>query len=106
MKTPKTRFTLKVRAGARKTEFAGKYGDAWKLHVAAPPVDGKANEAIVSFIAKLVGVRASCVHIVSGHTSAMKIIEIDGIDNAQAERVILESNGLSPDTGSAAARKA
>ena len=35
----KTRFTLKVRAGARKTGFAGKHGDAWKLHVAAPPVN-------------------------------------------------------------------
>jgi uncharacterized protein (TIGR00251 family) len=102
----KTRFTLKVRAGARKTEFAGKYGDAWKLHVAAPPVDGKANEAIISFIAKLAGVRTGCVQIVSGHTSQMKIIEIDGVDGAQFERVILESNGLSPDTGSAAARKA
>lgn len=102
----KARFTLKVRAGARKTEFAGKYGNAWKLHVAAPPVDGKANEAIVTFMAKLAGVRASCVRIVSGHTSAMKIIEVDGVDSRHMERVILESNGLSPDTGSASARKA
>jgi uncharacterized protein len=102
----KTRFTLKVRAGARKTELAGKYGDAWKLHVAARPVDGKANEAIITFIAKLAGVRPSCVRIVSGHTGAMKIIEIDGVDGTPVERVILESNGLNPDTGSAAARKA
>ena len=42
----KARVALKVRAGARKTEFAGRFGDAWKLHVAAPPVDGKANEVI------------------------------------------------------------
>jgi uncharacterized protein len=102
----KTRFTLRVRAGARKTQFAGKHGDAWKLHVAAPPVDGKANDAIVSFIAKLAGVRTSCVQIVSGHKSQMKIIEIDGVDGTQIERAILESNGHSPDTGSAAARKA
>jgi uncharacterized protein len=106
MKTPKTRFTLKVRAGARKTEFAGRYGDAWKLHVAAPPVDGKANDAIVSFIARLACVRPGSVHIVGGQTSPMKIVEIEGIDSAGLERVILESNGLSPDTGSAAARKA
>ncbi|HWE52410.1 MAG TPA: DUF167 domain-containing protein [Bryobacteraceae bacterium] len=105
MKTPKTRFTLKVRAGARQTAFAGKHGDAWKLNIAAPPVDGKANEAIVSFFAKLFGVRVGCIRIVTGHTGPLKIIEIEGIESAQAERVILESNGLSPDTGSAAARK-
>jgi uncharacterized protein (TIGR00251 family) len=102
----KTRFTLKVSAGARRTQFAGKHGEAWKLQVAAPPVDGKANDAIVSFLAKLAGVRTSQVQIVSGHTGPMKIIEIAGIDAAQIERVILESNGLNPDTGSAAARKA
>ena len=101
----KTRFTLKVRAGARKTAFAGKHGFAWKLQVAAPPVDGKANDAIISFIAKLAGVRTSHVLIISGHASPMKIIEIDGIDAAQIERVILESNGPPPNTGSAAARK-
>ena len=76
----KARLTLKVRAGARKTEFAGKYGDAWKLHVAAPPVDGKANEAIIRFLAKLAGVPAAAVRIVSGFTGSTKIVEIEGID--------------------------
>lgn len=107
----KTRFTLKIRAGARKTEFAGKLGEVWKLHVAAPPVDGKANEAILDFLAKLAGVRANCLRIVSGHTGKLKLIEIDGVDSgwlerATAGRAILGSNGLSPDTGSAAPRKA
>ncbi len=106
MKTPKTRFTFKVRAGARKTEFAGRYGNAWKFNIAAPAVDGKANEALTTFMAKLFGVRNSCVQIISGQTSPMKIIEIEGVEGAQAERVILESNGLTPNTGSAAARKA
>jgi uncharacterized protein len=107
----KARFTLKIRAGARKTEFAGKFGEAWKLNVAAPPVDGKANEAILDFLAELAGVRANCVRIVSGHTAKLKIVEIDGVDAAWLERIasdraILGSNGLSPHTGSAAPRKA
>jgi uncharacterized protein len=92
----KTRIALKVRAGARKTGFSGKLGDAWKLQVAAPPVDGKANEAITRFLAKLFGVSASSVRIVTGHTSAAKIVEIEGLDSESAERAILESNEHHP----------
>jgi uncharacterized protein YggU (UPF0235/DUF167 family) len=98
----KARLTLKIRAGARETEFAGKFGEAWKLHVAAPPVDGKANEAIVRFLAKLAGVPAAAVRIVSGFTAATKIVEIVGIDSAALQRAILESHGHPSNTGSAA----
>jgi uncharacterized protein len=102
----KTRVKLKVRAGAHRTEFAGLHGDAWKLSVAAPPVDGKANEAIVRFLAKLAGVRAASVRIVSGLTGSTKIVEVEGVDSEQLQRAILESHGPSSDTGSAAPRKA
>lgn len=102
----KARLTLKVRAGARKTEFAGKLGDAWKLHVTAPPVDGKANEAIVRFLAKLAGVPATAVRIVSGFTNATKIIEIAGVDAEALDRAILESHGPRSNPGSAPAREA
>jgi uncharacterized protein YggU (UPF0235/DUF167 family) len=47
------RITLRIRAGAKRTAFAGKLGDVWMLHVAAPPVDGKANDGITKFLAKL-----------------------------------------------------
>ena len=99
----KVRLTLKIRAGARKTAFAGEFGDVWKLHVAAPPVDGKANEAIIRFLAKLVGVPAASVRIVSGFTGTTKIVEIGGIDSAALQRAILESHGHPSNTGSAAA---
>jgi len=89
----KTRLSLKVNAGARKTEFAGRHGDAWKLKVAAPPVDGKANAAIVKFIAKLAGVPASRVSIVSGDASSNKLIEIGGIDSEALNRAIVEIHG-------------
>lgn len=98
----KARLTLKIRAGARKTEFAGKVGEAWKLHVAAPPVDGKANEAILRLLAKLAGVPAASVRIVSGFTGTTKIVEIIGIDSAGLQRAILESHGPPSHTGSAA----
>jgi uncharacterized protein (TIGR00251 family) len=102
----KARLTLKIRAGARNTEFAGKYGDGWKLHIAAPPVDGKANEAIIRFLSKLAGVPSNSVRIVTGFTGATKIVEIQGVDSEQLHgailRAILESNGHPPHTGSAA----
>ena len=88
----KTRLTVKARPGARKTAFAGKLGDTWKLQVAAPPVDGKANEAIVKFLAKLAKLPNSSVRIVSGFTSATKIIELEGIDADTLDRVIVNSN--------------
>ncbi|HVV47665.1 MAG TPA: DUF167 domain-containing protein, partial [Bryobacteraceae bacterium] len=75
------------------TEFAGRQGEAWKLHVAAPPVDGKANQAIQRFLATLLKVPAAAIRIVSGFSSPLKIVEVDGIDSARLQRVILESNG-------------
>ena len=94
-----------MRGGAPKTEFKGMHGDAWKLHVAAPPVDGKANEAILRFIAQIAGVGKSGVRILSGLTGTTKIVEVDGIDSLDLERAILESHGPRPNTGSAAPRK-
>jgi uncharacterized protein (TIGR00251 family) len=88
----KSRLTLKVRPGASKTAFAGRHGDAWKLQVAAPPVDGKANEAIVRFLAKLAGVPLAGVRIVTGVTGSMKIVELDGIEPDALDRVIVGLN--------------
>jgi uncharacterized protein len=102
----KARLTLKIRAGAHHTEFAGAYGDGWKLDVSAPPVDGKANQAIIRFLAKLAGVPAAAVRIVSGATASTKIVELDGIDSERLHRAILESHGHSPHSGSAAPPKA
>ncbi|MGA2711996.1 MAG: DUF167 domain-containing protein [Bryobacteraceae bacterium] len=99
----KARLTLKIRAGARKTAFAGRFGESWKLHVAAPPVDGKANEAILRFLARLACVPATAVRIVSGFTGTTKIVEIVGIDSDTLQRAILESHGDPSNPGSAAA---
>jgi uncharacterized protein YggU (UPF0235/DUF167 family) len=100
----KARLTLRVRPGARKTEFAGPYEngstDVWKLHVAAPPVDGKANDAIVRYLAKLTRLRANAVRIVTGHSGTNKIVELDGISGEALRRVILEAHGPRAHSGS------
>ena len=101
----KARIQLKVRAGAKKTSFTGRLGDAWKLEVSAPPVDGRANEEIIRFIADMCGMQRSAVRMVSGGANPRKVIEIDGIDEATVARVILESHGSRTDTGRAPKRK-
>jgi len=93
------RLTLKIRAGAKRTAFSGKLGNVWKVQVAAPPVDGKANEALLKFLAMLTGRPLGAVRLVSGFTSPLKTVEIDGIDAQSLNRAILESNGPETHTG-------
>ena len=79
---------MKVQPRAKETALAEKLGDAYKLRLAAPPVDGKANEACVRFFARRFGVAASAVRIVQGLSSRLKVVEIEGIDAAQVQRIL------------------
>jgi uncharacterized protein len=79
------RITVKVHPRARRTRIAGMLGEAYKLDLAAPPLDGKANDACVRFLADLAGVPASRVKIVLGLTSRTKLVEIEGITQEALE---------------------
>lgn len=72
------RLTLHVQPGAKKTEVAGLYGDALKIRLAAPPVDGKANQNLVAWLADFFAVPQRAVQIKSGETSRRKVVEIHG----------------------------
>ena len=74
------RLTVKVHPRARRTALAGRVGDMWKLDIAAPPVDGKANEECVRFFAELAGVPRARVRIVQGAAARIKVVEIEGMD--------------------------
>ena len=82
---------VKVRAapGARKSEVVGEYGDAIRIKVAAPPVDGKANEVLLDFVAEKAGVHRRDVVLVSGQASRDKTISIEGLDLATARARLL-----------------
>lgn len=82
-------LTLHIQPGAKKTEVAGPHGDALKIRLAAPPVDGKANAALVEFIAAKVGCGRTAVELVSGQASRAKRVRIAGI-TPQALRAALE----------------
>ena len=69
---------LHVQPGAKRSEFAGEHGGRMKLRLAAPAVEGKANEALVEFLAGYFGVPKRNVRIVSGLKSTQKRVMIEG----------------------------
>ena len=72
-------FAVRVVPRASKDEIVGIHGDALKIRVTAPPVEGRANEALIAFLAKRLGVRKSQVEIVAGATSRRKMIRVIGL---------------------------
>lgn len=80
-----TRLRLRVVPGAAKHGLVGRYGDAWKLRVAAPPEGGAANEAVVDLVARTLGVPRRTVSVVSGFASRDKIVEVDGLGPDETE---------------------
>jgi hypothetical protein len=79
------RLTVKVHPRAKRSRLAGRHGDAWKLDLAAPPVQGKANQECVRFFAELAGVPRSRVRIATGLTSRIKVVEIEGVTQEEIE---------------------
>ena len=102
----KTRLALKVRAGARRTEFSGTLGRRLETagRRAAGGWQGERRDHALPGEAAFGS--ASSVRIVTGLTSPAKIVEIEGVDAEQLERAILESHGPRSHTGSSAPGKA
>jgi len=80
------RFALRVQPRARRNAIVGELGDALKIALTAPPVDGRANEACVEFFAELSGVPRSSVTIASGQSSRNKVIRVSGISAEELRR--------------------
>ena len=72
-------FTVKVHPRAKKDTITGEVGDALKLALTAPPVDGKANAACIKFFANLLKVPRSSVTIAAGQTSRNKVVRVAGL---------------------------
>lgn len=72
-------LTLHIQPGARRTEVVGPHGDALKIKLAAPPVEGAANAALLAFLAGVFGVPQRQVILRQGARSRRKIIEIEGM---------------------------
>jgi len=80
-------LTLHIQPGARRTECAGQHGDALKIRLAAPPVDGKANAALVKFVAEALGLPNTAVNLKSGQNSRRKVLEVRGTTTEEIVRL-------------------
>lgn len=72
-------FAVKVHPRAKKNAITGELGNALKLSLTSPPVEGRANAACIDFFAKLLEVPRSSVTIVSGQTSRHKVVRVTGL---------------------------
>jgi uncharacterized protein (TIGR00251 family) len=79
-------FAVKVHPRARKNAITGVVGDALKLALTAPPVQGKANQAVIEFFADLFEIPRSSVTIASGETSRNKVVRITGMNRQMVEK--------------------
>ncbi|MGE5111039.1 MAG: DUF167 domain-containing protein [Acidobacteriaceae bacterium] len=79
-------FAVRVQPRASRNAVAGEIGDALKIVLTAPPVEGKANEACVDFLANLLKVPRSSVTIASGESSRNKVVRIAGLRASEVEQ--------------------
>src|SRR5690606_19883644 len=78
----KAKVAVKVVPRASRDEVVGWLGDRLKIKIAAPPQDGRANDALEAFLAERLGVPRRSVRVAAGHGSTSKIVEIDGVGEA------------------------
>ncbi len=78
-------FQVRVQPRARKNAIVGELGGALKLALTAPPVEGRANEACIAFLAELLNVPRSSVTIAAGHSSRNKVIRVAGVSADQVK---------------------
>ena len=77
-------LTVHVQPGAKTTSCAGIHGDALKIRLAAPPVDGKANQALITWLAHTLGCPQKAIELIRGQTNRRKTLTIDANNRAEA----------------------
>jgi uncharacterized protein len=82
-------FAVKVHPRARKDAVTGVVGDALKLSLTAPPVEGRANQAVIEFFADLFQIPRASVTIASGTTSRNKVVRITGMNRVVVEQRLM-----------------
>ncbi len=81
-----TKFAVRVVPRASRNEVAGFEGETLRVRVTAPPVEGRANQALTRLLAKELGVARGDIRIVAGHGSRDKVVAVDGLGAAEVRR--------------------
>jgi uncharacterized protein (TIGR00251 family) len=76
------RFTVRVQPRAARSKVDGVHAGALRVRLTAPPVEGAANEALIVLLAEQLGVPKRAISIVSGATSRVKLVEVEGVTAA------------------------
>ena len=82
---PSATITVRVQPGARQNQVVGYAGGVLRVKVSAPAVEGKANEALLAYLARLLDVRPRQLAIVKGARSREKVVRVDGLEQEQVE---------------------
>lgn len=83
--TPYSVVRVRVQPGAKKPGVVGYEAGVLRLKVSEPPLEGRANEAVVEMMAQLLGVRRSKVSLIGGEGSREKTLRVEGLSQGQAE---------------------
>ncbi len=89
-------LSIKVTPRASKTCLAGREGETLKIKLAAPPANGKANDALLEFLAAQLKVPKKSISIRTGHTSRRKLVEVVGADPEVWKKFCLAADQISP----------
>ena len=90
---PKTRLRLRVAPGSARPAVVGRYGDAWKVRVAAVPERGKANDAVLALLAEALAIPSASISLVSGGSSRDKVVELAGLTLDEIDRRLAQAGG-------------
>jgi uncharacterized protein YggU (UPF0235/DUF167 family) len=80
------RLLLSVTPGASRDELVGRHGEGWKARVTAAPERGRANDAVIALLARVLRIDRGSIRVVAGHAARRKVVEIDGVDEEEAGR--------------------
>ena len=90
----KARVPLRVQPGASKNRVVGKTERGWKIALTAPPVDGRANQACLLLLSKLLRLPRTSIRIVHGEAGRQKLVEVNGLSLPEVEERLREASKL------------
>ncbi len=91
-KSTGVRIQIHAQPGAKRTEIAGLHGDAIKIRIQAPPVEGRANEELIRFLSEKLGVSRSQITLTKGETSRSKSFVVTDVSIDFVQKTLLASN--------------